>query len=61
MKGFGTDDQALIYILVSRSEIDLAAIKEKYKMLYGKSLIDAVKGDLSGDYEKIFVELLKKY
>ena len=60
MKGLGTDDEDLIRLLVSRSEIDLPAIKTHYARMYGKSLYDAVKSELSGDYEKLFLTLIGK-
>ncbi|KAL7636837.1 UNVERIFIED_CONTAM: hypothetical protein RMT77_012595 [Armadillidium vulgare] len=58
MDGAGTDDWPLIRIIVSRCEIDLGTIEEKYNELYEKDLIEQVKGDLSGDYEKALVSLL---
>ncbi len=60
MKGAGTKDDDLIRILVSRSEIDMAAIKSEYKRIYNKSLYDALKSELSGDYEKLFLTLIGK-
>ncbi len=38
----------------------MAAIKHQYKVLYGKSLYDAVKSELGGDYEKLFLALIGK-
>ncbi len=58
MAGLGTKDNDLIRLLVTRSEIDMAAIKQNYKLMYGKSLHDAVKSELSGDYEKLFLALI---
>lgn len=58
MKGLGTNNEDLIRILVSRSEIDLAQIKHQYLQLYGKTLHDAVKSELSGDYQKLFLTLI---
>lgn len=43
MKGLGTDDDALIRIIVSRCEIDLANIKYEYERINGKTLLSAVK------------------
>ena len=43
MKGWGTDDDALVRIIVSRCEIDLATIKYEYEKIYGKTLLSDVK------------------
>ncbi|XP_069834643.1 annexin A5 [Dendropsophus ebraccatus] len=50
IKGAGTDDSTLIRIMVSRSEIDLLEIRKEYRKNFGKSLLQAIKGDTSGDY-----------
>ena len=42
MKGAGTDDTALIRIIVSRCEIDLGTIKDKFEKLYEKTLEEAL-------------------
>ena len=57
IKGFGTKDTLLIRILVSRDEIDMPQIKQYYKQLYGKDMVEDVKSDISGDYQKLMVEL----
>lgn len=43
MAGAGTDDTSLIRIIISRSEIDLATIKDEYERIYDKTLESAVK------------------
>jgi annexin A7/11 len=48
MAGFGTDDRALIRLIVTRSEIDMQDIKEEYQRKYNGSLKSMVKGDTSG-------------
>jgi len=59
MKGAGTDDDTLIRVLVARSEIDLEDIKEAYKKHYKKTLAQDVKGDTSGDYQKLLLAIIK--
>jgi len=55
MKGAGTNDKALIRLMVSRSEIDMVEIKQAFQSKYGKSLDNFIKGDTSGDYRKILL------
>ncbi|XP_052058320.1 annexin A6-like isoform X3 [Mytilus californianus] len=56
--GVGTNDSMLIRIVVSRSEIDLAEIKVKYKELSGKTLRSSIESECSGDYKKILLEIV---
>ncbi|XP_043363314.1 annexin A13 isoform X2 [Dermochelys coriacea] len=58
MKGAGTEEETLIRILVTRAEIDLQTIKEKFQKMYNKSLAEAIKSDTSGDFRKLLVALL---
>nr|QJA10291.1 Annexin A4 [Tachysurus fulvidraco] len=57
MKGLGTTDSILIRVMVSRAEIDMIDIKAEFLKLYGKTLNSFIKGDTSGDYRKILLEL----
>jgi annexin A7/11 len=57
IKGWGTKDHLLIRVLVSRDEVDMPQIKQYYKQLFGKDMVEAVKNDISGDYQKLMVEL----
>ncbi|KAG7464834.1 hypothetical protein MATL_G00169880 [Megalops atlanticus] len=57
MKGLGTDDRALIRIMVSRSEIDLFNIRKEFKDTHEASLHDFIQGDTSGDYRKALLLL----
>ena len=57
IKGWGTKDHLLIRILITRDEIDMPQIKQYYKQLYGKDMVEAIKNDISGDYQKLMVEL----
>uniref|UniRef100_A0A8C7LCB9 Annexin n=1 Tax=Oncorhynchus kisutch TaxID=8019 RepID=A0A8C7LCB9_ONCKI len=42
MKGAGTDDQTLIRVMVSRSEVDMLDIRADYRRLFAKSLHSAI-------------------
>ncbi|XP_064872947.1 annexin A5-like [Oncorhynchus nerka] len=57
MSGGGTDDQTLIRVMVSRSEVDMLDIRADYRRLYTKSLHSAIQGDTSGDYRKALLLL----
>uniref|UniRef100_A0A671KRT6 Annexin n=1 Tax=Sinocyclocheilus anshuiensis TaxID=1608454 RepID=A0A671KRT6_9TELE len=57
MKGLGTTDSVLIRIMVARAEIDMLDIKAEFLKIYGKTLHSFIKGDTSGDYRKILLEL----
>lgn len=58
MKGMGTDDKTLIRTVVSRCEIDLGLIKKKFEKLHQKTLDKAIKGETSGDYRKIMLQIV---
>ncbi|XP_061118753.1 annexin A4-like [Conger conger] len=57
MKGLGTTDTVLIRVMVARAEIDMLDIKAEFLKMYGKTLHSFIKGDTSGDYRKILLEL----
>jgi len=40
-------------------KVDLPQIKTEYERSFGKSLYDAVKSEISGDYEASFIAFLK--
>jgi len=60
MKGLGTNDARLIRAILSRCEIDLETVKERYNKLHGSdaNLVKRIKKETSGDYEKILVALV---
>uniref|UniRef100_UPI00398EC67B annexin A5-like n=1 Tax=Pristiophorus japonicus TaxID=55135 RepID=UPI00398EC67B len=57
MRGAGTDDDTLIRIMISRSEVDLFDIREKFYANYGKSLFSMIKTDTSGDYRNALLSM----
>lgn len=57
MRRAGTDDETLIRIMVSRSEVDMLDIRAAYKKKYGDSLYSSIQEDTDGDYQKALLYL----
>nr|XP_039261431.1 annexin A4-like [Styela clava] len=58
MKGLGTEDSTLTRIIVTRSEIDMTQIKEKFNEKYGETLEQFIMGDTSFAYRTILLSLI---
>ena len=57
IKNFGTKDHLLMRVLITRDEIDMPTIKQYYKQLYGKDMIEEIKSEIHGEYQKLMIEL----
>jgi len=56
----GTDEEALMRVVVTRAETDLSNIKEEYHKRTSKTLEHAIAADTSGDYEEFLLTLIGK-
>uniref|UniRef100_A0A8C2ERQ1 Annexin n=1 Tax=Cyprinus carpio TaxID=7962 RepID=A0A8C2ERQ1_CYPCA len=59
MKGFGTDENAIIELLGSRSNKQRVPLKAAYKTTYGKDLVSDLKSELRGNFEDLVLAMLK--
>ncbi|KTF79593.1 hypothetical protein cypCar_00014605 [Cyprinus carpio] len=59
MKGFGSDKEAILDLITSRSNAQRQKIRAAYKSQYGKDLIDDLKYELTGKFERLIVGLMR--
>jgi len=57
--GIGTNDAVLVYILAVNDRPTLQAISRLYQTKYGHSLEHDIRGDTSGHYKDLLMELLR--
>ena len=60
VKGLGTKDKMLIRNVVSREEVDMKEVRESYRNLFGKDMVEDIRSDTSGDYQKILCALASR-
>ena len=60
IKGAGTDEEVLSRALVSRCELDMAAMRDIYQTKYKVTMKEDIIDDTSGPYQKLCVYLSEK-
>ncbi|CAK9296371.1 unnamed protein product [Gordionus sp. m RMFG-2023] len=59
IKGFGTDFELLIEVMLTRTPRQMAATNQAYSALYKKDMADDIKGDVNRDVQDLLVRLIE--
>ena len=60
LKGLKTNIKILNRVVITRNEIDMKIIKEYYKLLYQRDMVEDIKNDTSEDYRKLLLAIIDK-
>lgn len=58
MKGLGTADSVLIEVLCTRTNSEIAAIKEAYQRLFNRELEADIQSETGGSYKRLLISML---
>jgi annexin A7/11 len=58
MKGFGTDEKAIISVVCKLTNAERVQVTSAFKQMYGKDLISDLKSELGGKMERVTVALM---
>jgi len=58
MKGFGCDNEEITNILAHRSANQRVQIEDAYKNLHGRDLMEDLKSELGGNFERLVIALM---
>ena len=58
-QGSESDEDTIIRVLVSRSEIDLKIVSEKFTEMSGRHLDKCIQQDIGGDFQSILLKILQ--
>ena len=59
LQGSDSDEDTIIRVFVSRSEIDLKIVTEKFQELSGRNLEKSIHQDMGGDFQSILLKILQ--
>lgn len=58
MRGWGCDNEEVVSILAKRNSNQRERIEDAYKSMFGKDLVEDLKDELGGNFERVVVALM---